>query len=58
MNLDIFDLNTSEPELELKPGQPAECPGGFEMNQENQENLQCENCNYYFKCFPEYNNCN
>ena len=51
MNLDVFDLGSSEPEVELLPGNPAECPGGFD--QENQDNLCCENCNYYLECFPD-----
>ena len=53
MNLDIFDMGTAEPDVELLPGNPSECPGGFEQNRENQDNLQCENCDYYLTCFPE-----
>lgn len=55
---EIFNWDLDKPEPELKPGNPK-CPGGFEMNEDNNfENLLCENCNYYLACFPEHNNCN
>lgn len=50
----LFDnFLISEPKVELLPGNPSKCHGSFEMNQINQDNLSCENCDYFLACYKE-----
>lgn len=51
---EIFKWDLNKPEIELLPGNPSECLGGFEQNEDNNfENLLCENCNYFLLCYKE-----